>query len=140
MNFETLSRFHFKPIEKFERNSIETIRILPNKLTMTNALVDRMGKPEYISFGYDAEEKALGVKVTTKNDPNAVFVKYYKSSANNVTHGTFVCSKIRDEMGIAGENDKVVVMKRCFKVDEWFVFQLRFAEVQPKCGRKKRSA
>lgn len=135
MNFEAISRFNFKTIEKAQRNTEESIRMTENKVSMTRALFERMGNPEWLSFGYDDEERALGVRISDEKDPNAVKVLYYKKSVTNITHSAFVANKIRGVMG--AKDDQVVVLKRGAKVNEWYVFQLRYAEVQKKCGRRK---
>lgn len=135
MNFEQISRFNFKPIEKSERSTVETVRLTKNKITMTRPLLKRMGNPEWISFGYDDEERAIGIKVSDEKDPNAVQVLDYEKSAARITHGAFISNKIRSEM--KANEDQVVVLKRGAKVNDWYVFQLRYAEVQKKCGRRK---
>ena len=135
MNFEQISRFNFKPIEKSQRNTEESVRMLANKVSMTRALFERMGNPEWLSFGYDEEERALGIRISDESDPNAVQVLYYKKSVTNITHSAFVSNKIRSEM--KANEDQVVVLKRGAKVNDWYVFQLRYAEVQKKCGRRK---
>lgn len=136
MTMETITKFHFQPLEKFTRSTSETVRLSKNKVSITNALYERMGKPEYLAFGWDDEKKALGIRVTVESDPEGVEVTYYKTSVTNIKNTTFVARKVRDEMHC--KEDEVVVMKRGFKEAYWYVFELKNAEVQKKCGRKSK--
>jgi len=137
MTMEIITRFHFEPLEKFTRSTSETVRLSKNKVSITNALYERMGKPEYLAFGWDGEKKALGIRVTVEADPEGVEVTFYdKTSVTNIKNSTFVARKVRDEMHC--KEDEVVVMKRGFKEAYWYVFELKNAEVQKKCGRKSK--
>lgn len=138
MNFGAISRFHFQAIEKSMHSyrSAETLRLGKSMVTMTNGLFQRMGEPEYLFFGYDPEEKALGIKVTTKDDPNALKVKRNSTYSTRVQNSTYISHKIAEVLN-ADLEEKSILMKRGYKADEYYVFELRYAEVLKKSGRKK---
>ena len=138
MNFGTINRFHFQAIEQVKHSygSAETVRLGRSMVTMTKGLYQRMGEPEYLFFGYDPEEKALGIKVVTKDEPNALKVKQSTTMSTRIEHSAYVSHKIAGEMNV-NLDEKSILMKRGYKVDDYFVFELRYAEPLKKSGRKR---
>lgn len=139
MNFETMSRFHFEPIEKNIRSTKETMRITSHSVTLTQALWKKIGEPEFVSFGYDAEEKALAMKVTTKDDPNATAPVEYQNGGVHLNNAAFVRRKLAEVTGIDLEK-KCIVLTRGMKVGDWYVFELRNAEIVSPSKKKVTNA
>ena len=138
MNFEAISRFKFEPIEKSARYVAEVIRISGKHVTMTLPLYERMGHPEFLSFGYDAENRAIGILVTDRKDPNATpCVKDKKTGTVRMNNSAFIANKLYELM--KADQDKQAIVLRCpVKTNEYHVFELRNADIVKKCGVKKR--
>ena len=139
MNFENLSRYNFTPIEKNIRSTRETMRVTNNSVTLTEALWQRIGTPEYLSFGYDADEKAFGMKVTTEDDPNATIPVKYKNGGVHINNAAFLRRKVAEITG-ADLSEKCVVFRRGKKIDDWFVFELRYADIVSPATKKVTNA
>lgn len=139
MNFENLSRYKFTPIEKNIRSTKETMRVTNNSVTLTEALWQRIGTPEYLSFGYDAEEKAIALRVATEDDPNATVPVKYKNGGVHINNAAFLRRKVAEITG-ADLSEKCVVFRRGFKVGEWFVFELRNADIVSPAKKKVTNA
>ena len=135
MNFETISRFDFKPIEKEIRSQQETIHIGKNRVTMTKALLDRMGNPEFVQFAYDAKEMAIGVRITD-SDHGSCQIKSWTGRGAYVLNSSYVSEKISSLMNVDLQT-KTITLKRGYKLDDWYVFELRHAEVLKKESRKR---
>ena len=137
MNFETISRFHFKPIEKEMRSVQETFRIGATQLSMTQAMYERMDKPQYLCFAYDAEERAVGIKITDADDHSGIPVNTNKkTNAVYMNNSKYVCNKIAGEMKV-DLAEKSIILRRGYVADGWYVFELRYADVVKKSGKKK---
>ena len=134
MNFETISRFHFKPIEKEMRSFQETFRINAHNISMTKAMYERMEKPEHLLFAYDAEERAVGIKIVGDNESNSVSVQE-KGRSPYVNNSKYICEKIASEMQVDLES-KSIILRRGYRANEWFIFELRYADIVGRCGRK----
>lgn len=136
MTMETISRFHFKPIEKFSRSTAETVRILKQSVTFTASMWERMGQPKHVVFGIDSEEKAIGIKVTDERDPNGTEVLCYgKQKTPRARSASFISEQIFKELNVPDE-DKVIILTHGYKFGDWYIFEERYAEIQNKCGRK----
>ena len=135
MNFETISRFHFEPIEKRAQSSQETIRVTESRVTMTNSLYERMGSPEFLMFGFDSENKAVGVKVEDQIGMNVVEVKKNQKVPPMLLNSKFIANYIRSAMEIE-DKDQVILLTRGSKVNDWYVFELRNADIQKKIIRR----
>ena len=135
MNFETINRFRFEPIERVMHSTVESLRLGRTMVTMNKALFKRMGEPEFLEFSYDSEEKALGVKVVGKDDPNALKVDTSGNGSKRVNHSAFVSNHIA-EIIKTDLNEKSILMKRGYKVGDYYVFELRYAEALKKTGKK----
>lgn len=136
MNFETINRFKFEPIERVMHSTVESIRLGRTMVTFNKAMFARMGNPEYLLFGYDAEEKALGVKVVGRDEPNALKVDTSTCGSKRVRNSAYVSSHIAEIMNV-DLDEKSILMKRGYKVGDYYVFELRYAEALKKSGRKK---
>lgn len=133
MNFESITRFRFEPIQKKKKATDEMIRILPTRVHITKALYERMGEPEFVSIGYDKEEKALGVKVTDENDPTGVAI---------TTEGkTPVCKASKYISDFFAEILKVdlqeigIYYTHGKKIGDYYVFEDRYIEKAKKYRR-----
>lgn len=136
MNFETINRFKFEPIERVMHSTVESLRLGYSMVTMNKALFQRMGNPEYLSFGYDAEEKALGVKIVGRNEPDALKVDSTSTGSKRVNNSAYISKHIAEIMNV-DLDEKSILMKRGYKVGDYYVFELRYAEALKKSGRKK---
>lgn len=136
MNFETINRFKFEPIERVMHSTVESMRLGYSMVTMNKALFQRMGNPEYLSFGYDAEEKALGVKIVGRDEPNALKVDNNTFGSKRLRNSAYVSKHIAEIMNV-DLDEKSILMKRGYKVGDYYVFELRYAEALKKSGRKK---
>ena len=136
MNFEAISRFHFSPIERTTRSTQETVGLNSDCVSLTAALYERMGKPDYLMFGYDAEEKALGIRVMEeKNDGNVLKVTTYTNGGVRVGNSKYISNRISEVMNV-DLNKKRIILRKGYKVEDYYVFELRNADVVNKTGRK----
>lgn len=120
-------------------NFEETMRVTNNSVTLTKALWQRIGTPEYLSFGYDDEEKAIALRVATEDDPNATVPVKYKTGGVHINNAAFLRRKVAEITG-ADLSEKCVVFRRGFKVGEWFVFELRNADIVSPVKKKVMNA
>ena len=137
MNFEAISKYKFETIEKNGRFCQEVIRVSCGHVTLTVSLYDRMGNPDYVQFGYDSQNKAIGVKVVDENEPNATPCRKEKSGTVRLNNSSYIADKMFELMNADSDN-KAIVLKRGVKVNEYYVFELKNAEVVNKNGRKKK--
>lgn len=135
MEFKTISRFHFSPIEKDMRSQDETFRIGENMVHMTKALFARMNNPEHLLFAYDAEERAVGVKIVEDNEPNSIDV-IHNDKHTYMKNSKYICTKIADVMKV-DLTKKCIILRRGYHIDDWYVFELKYADIINRSGRKK---
>ena len=136
MNFESISKFHFKPIEKEMKSQMETFRISNNRVSMTQAMYIRMKEPEHLLFAYDAEERAIGIKIVGADEPKQIEVVKKGEGNAYIRNSKYICDKIAGEMKVDLEK-KCIVLRRGYILDGWYVFELRYADVVNRSGRKK---
>jgi hypothetical protein len=136
MNFEAISRFHFSPIERTTRSTQETVSLNNHCVSLTAALYERMGKPEYLLFGYDAEEKALGIRVMDeKSDDNVLKASAYTTGGIKVANSKYISNRIAEVMNVDLDK-KRIILRKGYKVEDYYVFELRNADVVNKTGRR----
>ena len=130
------SRFTFEPIEKYYRSNKETIRISSHIVSVTKGLYQKMGKPEYLAFYFDAEERAVAIKKVDATNQNAVQIRTYKSAFQAIKGG-FIKDRIFKELNIQGD-DKSVILQHGYKDGDYYVFELRYADVMPIERRRRK--
>jgi len=136
MNFETISKYKFEPMEKSARYVQEIMRVTGNHVTITQSLYERMNEPEYLSFGYDAEHNAIGILVSDEKDLNSTPCKREKTGTVRLNNSAFIANRLYEILKADPEKKSIILQRGC-KVNDYYVFELRYAEVQNKIGRKK---
>ena len=128
MNFETISRFHFDPIPQAKNAIAEMVSVSKNRVDLTTALWERMGKPQFISFAYDKEEKALGVKVTDESDPNKLEVIRRGMATPTCLRSKYI-SVYLSEMLNEKKKKKRIHFTHGSKVGDYYVFESRYVDI-----------
>lgn len=136
MNFEAISKYRFEPIEKSASFTQEVIRISGGHVTLTKGLYERMNNPAFLSFGYDSENKAVGVRTVDTEEPNTTPCRIEVSGTVRLNNSAYIANWLYDVMKVDPDN-KAIILKRGVKVNEYYVFELKYAEVVNKNGRKK---
>ena len=128
MNFETISRYHFDPIPQAKNAIAEMVSISKNRVDLTTALWERMGKPQFVSFAYDKEEMALGVKVTDESDPNKLEVIRRGMATPTCLRSKYI-SVYLSEMLNVDLTLKRIHFTHGVKVGDYYVFEARYIDI-----------
>lgn len=128
MSFESISRFHFDPIPQSKNAISEMVSISKNRVDLTAALWERMGKPQFISFAYDKEEMALGVKVTDETDPNKLEVVRRGNTTPNCLRSKYISVYIAELLNVDLTKNRIH-FTHGVKVGDYYVFEERYVDI-----------
>lgn len=138
MNFEPISRYKFEEIDRSNRAIRDSITVSYNHVTLTKSFYEKLGKPERILFGYDAEEKAFGVRVAEKDEANSIELRDFDNTVR-AKGCTFLIEKVAEVTGLDLEANKIT-MCHPMKSGVWSVFEQRYFDISRREKRTKRSA